>query len=210
MILEKFFLTFFSVLISEGSLFSNFTIFFLLLCMVFTISGFDSKAFLILVDSLDFLVLYSWISLSTFLPVEFLCLISFLISLIWSEIVSNVNSNWSMAPLVAEESSFSTSFFLSFSWVRRSSAYTCNLCILSFCAKLCCKPLETSSSSERISDVRRCIELIVDVDFLCNVLANLRDCMVLLRIFAVRAFVFCNCAILLEIDFISKLWFCKN
>ena len=197
-------------MISEGNLFSNFTIFFLLLCIVFLTCGLDSKVFLILVDSLDFLVVYSSISLSTFLPVELLFLISFCISLIWSEIVSKVNSNWSLTLLVVEESSFSISFFLSFSWLRRPSAYTCNLCILSFWAKLCCNALETSSSSERIFDTRRCIELIVDVDFLCNFLADFRDCTAFLRIFAVRTFVFCNSATLLEIDFISKLWFCKN
>ena len=197
-------------MVSEGNLFSNFTIFFLLLYIIFLACGPDAKVFLILEDSLDFLVEYSSINLSTFLPVELLCLISFRISLIWSEIVSKVNSNWSLASLVVEESSFSISFFLSFSWLRRSSAYTCNLCILSFCAKLCCKPLEISSSSERIFDTLRCIELIVDADFLCNFLADFRDCTVFLRIFAVRTLVFCNCAIFLEIDFISKLWFCKN
>ena len=197
-------------MISEGNLFSNFTIFFLLLCIVFLTSGPDAKVLLILEDSLDFLVVYSSINLSTFLPVELLCLISFRISLIWSEIVSKVNSNWSLVPLAAKDSSVSISFFRSFSWFRRSSAYVCNLCILSFCAKLCCNVLEISSSSERIFDTRNCIELIADADFLCNVLADLRDRSVLLRIFVVRVFVFCNCANLLEIDFISKLWFCKN
>ena len=208
--MEKFLLTFSSVLISDGNLFSNFTIFFLFLCRVFVTSGLDSKVLLILVVSLDFLAVYSSISLFTFLPVELLCLISSRISLIWVEIVFKVNSNWSLASLVVEASSFSISFFLSFSWFRRSSAYSCNLCILSFCAKLCCNPLEISSSSERIFDTRRCIELIVDADFLCSFLADFKDCTVFLRIFAVRALVFCNCATLLEIDFISELWFCKN
>ena len=82
--------------------------------------------------------------------------------------------------------------------------------MLSFWAKLCWNVLEISSSSERSFDTLRCIELIEDADFLCNDLTDLRDRIVLLRIFDVLAFVCCNCATLLEIDFIVELWFGKN
>ena len=195
---------FFSVLVSDGNLFSNFATFFLLSFMILVIRGFDLVALLIWLHSLDFLVLHSPIIFSTFLAVEFLCLISFLISLIWSEIVSKVNSNWSLTLLVAEEISRSICFFRSFSCFRRSSALIFNLWMLSFWAKLCCNALDTSSNSAWIFDTLRCIELIADVDFLCNFLAVLRDRIALLRIFDDLVFFCCNCTAFLEKDFIMN------
>ena len=118
---------FFSVLMSDGNLFSNFAAFFLLSFIIFIICGFDCRVLLICPHSLDFLVLNSSMVLSTFLTVEFLSLISFLISLIPSEIVPKVNSNWSLISSVAEEISCSICFFRSFSCFRRCSASIFNL-----------------------------------------------------------------------------------
>ena len=74
--------------------------------------------------------------------------------------------------------------------------------MLSFWAKLCCNVLDTSSNWERMFDTLSRIEWIEDVDFLYDDLADLRDCTVLLRIFDVLAFISCNSATLLVIDFI--------
>ena len=195
---------FFSVLMSEGNLFSNFAVFFLLLFIIFTRYDFDCKALLICPDSLEFLVLYSSIILSTFLAIELLRFISFLISLIWSEIISKVNCNWSLVSSVAEEISCSICFFRSFSCFRRCSASIFNLWILFFCAKLCSNVLEISSNSERIFNIFRCIELTADIDFLRNNLAVLKARKVLLRIFDDLIFFCFNCKTLLVIEFISK------